>query len=539
MNIASLITQSNLAFDRNLYSTLVLPYSSFEEIRIQPNDIVSNALINFQLKKLYDNFLYLYKSTQVASTVIPVSSIALGGVSATNAGNILTWVPYVSSSSMIIPLSTIGIYGETSIQEIEGCKNKEKDVYSIFTSTGKDIVAYNSNSNNSVLYTVLSTNELSPNSNIRWRGIVDMTFSDSNNFYVVDLSANRLAKYDASGFLTNDNVIENLLIYKDTIGGYGDYNANTQFNRPQGATVYEKELYVLDSGNGCIKKFDEELNWLHTYRLFRDFLSAYPIDIDHDAQGNIYLLCENGFILKYDKDFSTKQVYDIQNLKGTNIEFKKIIFSQADTNICYIITNQNVYKKLVSSFDKIVGPYLLYLQKISTPENILGFTAIPKGAGSDFTILASNYQNRTIFQLYEDNINLYDVLSINNFDIYSFNEIAINMDEYVQNWVFNKTISKLLLNHMRLRDQIIGKFLQKRNTRGDYIFVGTRYLLPEELNSIFFDQTLDFYIGANEVFQNSTINKVFKKFFDIQTAILNVLQTENVDLKDPALPVFI
>jgi hypothetical protein len=145
---------------------------------------------------------------------------------------------------------------------------------------------------------------------------------------------------------------------------------------------------------------------------------------------------------------------------------------------------------------------------------------------SDRNIVFSVSGNVGKFGNFFDNKNLYDILSINNFDIYNFDEIKFSRLEYIQSWVFNKLISKLLINHMRLRDQIIGRFLASLDYKGNLLFYGTRYLLPNELDKLYFEQDISYYIGSNEIFANSSVNRVIKKIYDIQEKMLSVLKEE-------------
>jgi hypothetical protein len=105
--------------------------------------------------------------------------------------------------------------------------------------------------------------------------------------------------------------------------------------------------------------------------------------------------------------------------------------------------------------------------------------------------------------------------------------ITIDKEEYLQNWVINKSISKLLMNHMRLRDNISSKFLYDQTTiAGDTLLAGTRYLLPNEITSIQFNQDITNFIGANEIFQNNIINRPFENILNIQTNLLSALAAD-------------
>jgi hypothetical protein len=151
--------------------------------------------------------------------MIPISSIAICGVSAASNDSV-TWKRGLSSSNFT-KMSFGGFYGELNVTDTAVVNNKDLDRYSIFLSTGKDIVVYNSDTNDTTLTLVLSTNQLAVNYNVKWQDIVDIEFGTKNQMYVLDRRANRLAKYDVSGFTTDDNILNNKILYKDSIGGYG------------------------------------------------------------------------------------------------------------------------------------------------------------------------------------------------------------------------------------------------------------------------------------------------------------------------------
>ena len=92
---------------------------------------------------------------------------------------------------------------------------------------------------------------------------------------------------------------------------------------------------------------------------------------------------------------------------------------------------------------------------------------------------------------------------------------------------------------MRLREQIIGKFIASVDYKGNVAFKGTRYLLPNELNSIYFEQDVTFYVGSNEVVSSSVINRCLKKIYDIQVSLLNVLKEEVVRIPVGTAPILL
>ena len=523
MNINDIITQQGIIYDRCLESTLSLPYSSFDSIKIQPNETVTNFNINNIITKLYDNYLYLYKSAYVTSNIIPITSIAVAGVY----GNQFNWFRGLSSSQFNA-LSSIGLRLDRS--NVLAVKyNSDLDRYIIATSTGTDIIIFSSNSTFTSITTALSTNTIFQGSGVGWGKIQDIIFGDNNTMYVTDISANNIFLYDASGLLTDNNLLQNILVYQNSIGGLGTYDDSTKFNNPHSIDYFNSTLYVLDKGNSCIKAYDKNLNWLMTYRLFKDFLSAGPLHLSHDQYGNNYVANSNWTVYKYNDNFTTKEIFDFTSLSAAGDTVRRVVFSQTDPNIFYFITRNNIYKKLVNSPNNTIGKYLLNRFNL-TNEQFATFDTVPAtvdGVDYDYNFTLSYSLTAGKLSLFQDNLNAVSILTNDVFDVYPLSGITINKEEYLQNWVINKSISKLLTNHMRLRDNISSKFLFTQDViPGDTLLAGTRYLLPPELMSLYFDQDVTNYIGVNEIFQNNIINRPFENIFNIQQNLLAALDAD-------------
>ena len=526
MNINDIINQEGIIYDRYLGTTLSLPYSNFDSIKIQPNETVTNFNINNIISKLYDNYLYLYKSAHVASNIIPITAVATAG----NYNGKFNWYRGLSSTQFS-PISSLGLKIDLS-NVLTVSYNNDLDQYALATTTGTDIIILKSNSTFTSITTALSTNVTFLGSNIPFNKIQDIVFGDNNSMYVLDLSANSIYLYDASGFLTNDNLLQNILVYQNSTGGLGTYADNTKFNDPRSIDYFNSTLYVLDKGNGCIKTYDQNLNWLLTYRLFNDFLSAGPLYLSHDSYGNNYVLNSNWTVYKYSNNFNTKEILDFTALSAVGDTVRRITFSKSDPNVFYFVTRYNIYKKLVDAPYDTVGSYNLNRFGFDSNEQFTAFTTISSinnGINYDYNFtLSNNYLTKSgKISLFQDNLNVVSVLTNDIFDVYPLDSITIDKEEYLQNWVINKSISKLLMNHMRLRDNISSKFLYDQTTiAGDTLLAGTRYLLPNEITSIQFNQDITNFIGANEIFQNNIINRPFENILNIQTNLLSALAAD-------------
>lgn len=525
MNISQVSAENNIVYDRYLYDNLELPYD-INEILIQANETVSASVMNLKFDYINKNFLYLYKNSLISSNIIPVSNTAIAGITANSA--LFTWY-YNLSTSQFIPLSTnVGLEGMDQVNLMHILQNQGTGAYYMFLSYSNYVKVFKFNLQGTYLQNVFNFSEIDPGLSqgtgygIAYKSISAFAAID-RYFYVLDSERCQLVKYDAIGFITKNNIFNEKLSYVNSIGNFGGKTSKLEFNNPTGLAVYQKFIYVLDSGNSCVKKYDGDLNWVYTYRLSKDLLNITALNIACDNSGNIYILT-NKTLLKYNNNFTSKEEIDLTKYTGET--FKKIVISTTNENIFYLVSDKNVYKKFTNRISPDIGKYLLYRYNYNIPaDNITAFTTISDGTNDNVLIFTKN-GNTGKLGLFKDNLNLYDILAQRDFDVYTLGNIEINGHEYFQNWCINKSLAKIILNHMRFRDQIIGKFQAKTDINNNIVFSNTRYLLPDELDSIYFQQELTAFIGANEIVTTSVVNRCIRYIYNAQINMLKVLQAE-------------
>lgn len=518
MNIDNVFEQYGLLYDRYLGDEIRLPFD-FENIKLQPNETVTSNIINSKLEKLFFNLLYLYRFSKISSNIIPVSSTATFGLSSAIDNN-LTWKRGLSTNEFY-SFTNAGFNNIDNTTLISVQRNNNKNEYTMFLSNSGTISTIISNFYNTFGNITYQSDSSYTDSGVKFDNIKSIEFNSLNQMFVLDKGLNYLFKYDASGFLTDDNIYKNIPIYEKSIGGYGSTRDKTEFNSPESITIFNNDVYVLDSGNKTIKKYDYNLNWQYSYRLFNDFLSSYPIHINNDSNGKFYVVTNDKKIFIYNNDFSEKEIISINLFAGEVL--KSTFFSKTNNNIFYLVTSKNIYKRFISKPDINIGKFLFYRVKIDSNQVIKWADSINmNGEEQIFVFLWYNNIGK-IVQLH-DSINLYDVLSVNNFDIYDFNEIKISNEEYLQNWVINKAISKLLICNSRFRDQIKGKFVASRDAFNNLVFNGARYLYPIEYESISFEQDMTYFIGGNEILQNNIVNRSLEKIYNDQINLLEILK---------------
>lgn len=415
----------------------------------------------------------------MASNIIPISSTATLGMS--TYFTYLAWNQNLSTSEFK-PVTWSLPDAFNSIKTIHAVSSPDLSQYSIFCSNGSTLFIVRSTDTESrVLSTSVITQFNTPAfNNVSFTNIEAIADGPDESILVLDSGNNSLYQYEARGYTSDNNIFFNRLIVRNLVGGYGSSDDKLSFNAPTDVITYNRFIYVLDTGNSCIKKYDQSLNWISTYRLNRDFLNAPPRKLEVDSGGNFFCLLSGNRINIYSNNFQQKTEIAVDYLNTTEI-ITDIVFSKTNSSIYYVVTNENIYKGLVNNPGNTIGKYLLYLHRYNDTQVISAFASFDMGDNDKNLIVSKNPSTSAqIIGAFYDNINLYDILAVPNFDIYTMDDISIKQEEYVQNWVVNKSLVKLVTNHLRFLDQVIGKFQFKFDSRRNSIFQFTRYLTAQE-----------------------------------------------------------
>lgn len=540
-SISNEIENSKLIYDRFLQEESVLPYA-LNDVCIQPNELATAVAFNKAVEKLHFNFLYLYRLCFI-STFLPKDvckgrfnesfgfipnflnkayknadfSFNTRQLSASyEALSIESNIPN-TYYTLFASASAIGMF---SLQRV--LENLDGALFSSYTGSVKSLQS-----------------SIDPiEGSIFFKKINGMSVQDSS-LYIADATYNNIYSYDASSYLSDDNIFRAILFQNNIIGGKGTVFEPAKFDNPGPiATINDNFILVVDRGNKCFKILNKDLNWCYT-SLQSVFLSKYIIKKIVFHKNSKSLLVITDFHL---------HIFDVNNLNNIFLKnsililneknFDKVIdikLSTFDNNIFYILTSNKIFKKW------IFKPYL----DIGSI-NVANFYDTTTIALSNDWLAVSQIDNKSnlllikstsitggVMFVLEDSLNTKTLLKENTFDIFTIQDILIKKEEYNSSWVMNKSIKKLIYNHNLLTDNIIYRFFVKKDLNGESLLYTTysQILLDNQIKNT--NNFANVYI--NENFQSEVINRCFRLIYSYQEFILNKL-TNTTPINTEMLP---
>ena len=191
-----------------------------------------------------------------------------------------------------------------------------------------------------------------------------------------------------------------------------------------------------------------------------------------------------------------------------------------------------MYKRFISKPAYHIGRFLLAEQNLFL--SAFKFSMMDNyDQDTDRLIIYGINQNAGIFYEFLEDSNYISILTNDDIDLYTYDEIKIDPDEYSQDWVFTKANYKLLLNILTVRDRIVKRFAGKYDYNGNLLYFGPLYLTDNEVQKDLFGVSLNYFVNVNEVFSNSVFNRSIDKFYSFQTHMLSVLKDAYLNVYPP------
>lgn len=396
---------------------------------------------------------------------------------------------------------------------------------SLFCVSLSTISALSAKTNSSLSedYTFVNvSSSVGVNNELGFLGINGSAYNNGS-LYVSDEGNNGVYRINVNGFVNEDNIrsYPDPKFYEtEIIGGFGGIRDNYSFNRPKVLQYYKDELYVLDQGNLCIKIYDKDLGFVRNIRKSAFYKNNPPAAIKL-YNDKFYWLTTSGIMYTLDSDLNpitSKQLYNFQNSE----EFVDFIVDESIDSI-FVATKLNLYKYFFSNLEYI-GRFNLKNNKI---ENVyINFiTQINTNDESQLYVYVRN-NNAGGFLIFNEDKNYLNLLSNYNFDVYGIEDIKVDKNENVSNFSYNKSIIKLLGNNLQFKNFISNVVTVSLLRDGGISFDGVRYFDDEDLSILDFEPSLNNFIGTNEIFSRTVVNRVLKEIYDYQIELVNLFKNK-------------
>jgi hypothetical protein len=255
--------------------------------------------------------------------------------------------------------------------------------------------------------------------------------------------------------------------------------------------------------------------------------TVVSMDVDKHTD-YVYVLTTNGIVYEYTDELIFSQQFILEDPVATGETFKQIRFSDKDRDLVYIMTTNNLYKKFKSRLDKSIGAFRMSDNNITTSESFT-FCSIMQTDSTlyDFVFVGGNTTHGGVSgqvgKVYKfDETVSYRTISNDVYkrDLLPLSAVKIAGSEYVTDLTVNKSLNKLMFNHLIFRDSLSMKYTAAYDYMGRVQLTSVDYLLDTDEAYRTYTIPRDMYIGINEPVFADNINKSFKKIYELQENLL-------------------
>jgi hypothetical protein len=366
------VIRSNKFFNRLPTQNFSLTYS-LSDILFQPNEFINSNSFDNKLAKLYINYLDTYVSCFIASSDLPYN---FAGVARYDGVTGIEWD--VSSTGISIPpLSSYNtqIRRESKIVYATNEYNSNNTlilansaslmVFSVYNGLEDIPPSQTFNVVMSSFYIETSTQDYG---SLEFANITDISKSN-NDLFVCDKGNKTVYYYDISNVLKGDRALGYKFNLIDTLS-----DTQGTIVSPELISSSENTVFIYDSSSGTIQYYDRNFNIYNSYKNLQLFSDSPPVSLTY------YKLYNSLFVLT--RDFKIVVLDENANATIINLSTKgnlpgelakKIIFSNIDSDVVYLLTNKNLYKKFISNIIENLG-YYSFTQNITGTNSLLDGT---------------------------------------------------------------------------------------------------------------------------------------------------------------------
>lgn len=532
---------------------LNLPHD-YESIKFKPNEIINYEAVNKKIELIYKNYIYILTKCSIGKTDGLQEFRGTSYINISSYDNTTTGAYKAAYTTQ--PQDSIL---DNDVRSVELTDNIMPGSYSLIVATKNRLLLTKftpvSGEKQSHYITMISTPEsehlVDSENDLEFKSIKKIVSNHKGALFTLDTGRNIIYRHNIKGLTRGDRILNS----KQTtgrmldvmVGVPGDINSKIQFVNPVDIHYYDNRLYVLDgeASNYRVKVYDDQINWLETYNISLDFVTNTPVSIACN-QGHLYILTTQGQLMSYNISQLQQGILIPVMNENVNIidtdynkveKYIEIKFSKTNDNICYIITNRSVYKKMVDNITTVVGYVDWKKHQITTTVvHPIGLAMIEQynHVGNEVVLLADTIltghsrAKETLLYHFKDSDNLMYMLNEQyEENIIKLEDCYIKPGEYVSSFVYNKIITKMLYNINLVYDNISYVASAELTETGSLKYPGVRYVSELEVSKYRVGTSIDEtnYIGVNELVSTGTLNRFVLDITTRQTNILDLIRT--------------
>jgi len=366
----------------------------------------------------------------------------------------------------------------------------------LYLIDGTSVAILSSDYNATVM---LSTSNIQFNKTFNTPNSIDV--DSIENIYIADPGNNEVYKFRYSN---------NQLVLQTSVGGLGTAGDKYRLNTPNQVRIDSQDRVIIsDRDNYAIKIYDSLMTWINTISADQSQgkILALAINLKDDT---IYTVTDQKYLQRYSKTGTLLGSTQIPQVSPNIVQ----CFIEYSGNYIYIVCTGTIYKYTLEG---------LFLKTMSVPLNDSQSGNLVTSGRSDNhnqTFIASRTK---VFRI-DSTPPFINIKPFTTELYYSLDDFKIQGKEGVEDWVYNKALSRLIHNHIVFARNVYATFVRGVTTSNQlqYFVVGTRDF--DEI--LTFEISDDLYIGMNEPVLVGVINRALGKLYDFQVKALEYISPQ-------------
>jgi hypothetical protein len=256
------VLTSKYFYDRLVNDKIALPHS-LEDIAIAPNDHLNYNLIKDRLTKLHENNAYTFSRLFIPNNNIPVTdNVTFAAIKNDDDVNFTLLSAFEGN---VVFESTTFFSELGNIINFVGKKNVDLfNNFAFFCITDTKFITLTSNEIETTVIEVSDKYETVENE-LQFKSLSGIAVNDKF-LYISDTGNNVVIKYEIAGYFSNDYALANKRNFIEVVGGEGSAADFSRFKSPKEIACNNRYVAVHDSGNYSIKIFNTNFNYVKQLR---------------------------------------------------------------------------------------------------------------------------------------------------------------------------------------------------------------------------------------------------------------------------------